>query len=116
MIVVLSRIPGATIGASGGCKLHGSSKRYDICRGMPGCMPSNVLDPGPGSYTASSSFGTQVLAERQSMPRATVGKARNEDHAKRFLSHHHLRCCIGKDSPAPGLYKIQHSVGKQLVM
>lgn len=86
-----------------------------MCSGLPGQKPTKLGCPGPGSYAAGGSgFGNQVQADKQSMPRATVGKAKCSE-AKIYFSNRHQRILLGTESPAAGIYPQPPSIGRQVV-
>lgn len=70
--------------------------------------------PGPGSYSSTASFGTQVSSAVQSAPTFGFGSAERRHVEKVYLSEEHQKSLHGLDSPGPlASYRMSASVGKQ---
>jgi len=92
----------------------GTSGRYTIGQGVPGVKPSFCLAPGPGSYVAAGSLGSQQLSQRGTAAQFKFGTQTRERAGKVYLTHAHERALFGQHSPAPNMYSMKSSFGGQL--
>jgi len=92
----------------------GTSKRYTVGEGIPGCKPTFRLSPGPGSYQVQSCLGTQPLSQKTTSTNVKFGTQTRERAVKVYLTHAHERSLMGQHSPAPNTYTLKSSIGNQL--
>mmetsp|Transcript_3929 Transcript_3929/g.6710 ORF Transcript_3929/g.6710 Transcript_3929/m.6710 type:complete len:307 (-) Transcript_3929:520-1440(-) len=91
----------------------GSSNRYVIGEGIPGCKPTFKSVPGPGAYQLHSCLGPQPLSNKCSATNVKFGTQTRERSEKVYLTHAHERSMYGRHSPAPNAYTLKSSLGQQ---
>ena len=72
--------------------------------------------PGPGSYSADTTLGTQRSSRLVTQPAFGFGSSNREQSARVFVSEFHSKSSSSGDyskSPGPGVYALSSSIGSQ---
>lgn len=71
------------------------------------------LEPGPGAYDITQSFGYQVQSTKESQPSVSLTAKHDRSWAKVMISKDHLGVLKARDTPGPGTYKPSAGVESQ---
>uniref|UniRef100_A0A7S1R9J1 Uncharacterized protein n=1 Tax=Alexandrium catenella TaxID=2925 RepID=A0A7S1R9J1_ALECA len=62
------------------------------------------LEPGPGAYDVSGTFGQQQLSTKHSYPSSSLTAKHDRAWAKTMITKDHLSVLIARGTPGPGSY------------